>query len=77
MEYHNGPMYIQIYVTLMHIFICYLLTIVCELGIDGPPVAMTLSNFNGFVVMWIYIELLAKKDPKIRAAWFLPNKSCF
>ena len=77
MEYHNGPMNIQIYVTLMHIFICYFMTIVCDLGIDGPPIANTLSNLNGFVVMWIYIEFLAKKDPKIRASWFLPNKSCF
>ncbi len=77
MDYHNGPMNIQIYVTVMHLVICYLVTITCGMGIDGPPLAMTLSNLNGFVVTWIYIEWLAKRDPKIRAAWYLPNKSCF
>jgi Na+-driven multidrug efflux pump len=47
------------------------------MGIDGPPLAMTLSNLNGFVTTWIYIEMLAKKDLKIRQAWFLPGKSSF
>lgn len=77
MEYNNGPMNIQIYACIVHILICYFLTITCELGIDGPPIANTLSCFNCFAALWIYIEILAKKDPKISASWYLPNKSCF
>jgi Na+-driven multidrug efflux pump len=70
-------MVIMIYTTAGHLVFCYILTITFGMGIDGPPAASTLSNFNGFVVTWLYISRLAKKNDEIKAAWYFPDKKCF
>jgi multidrug resistance protein, MATE family len=69
-------MNITIIVIFVHIPLTYLLTITFGLGIYGPPIALTISDFIGFFATIIFIQHNTKTDEKLRAAWFWPTKSC-
>jgi Na+-driven multidrug efflux pump len=50
MKYNHGPMMIQLYLTALHIPLCYILTITFDMGIYGPPIALLLSDIKSFLI---------------------------
>jgi Na+-driven multidrug efflux pump len=43
--YQNAPMIIQIIVAVFHIYTVYLTSINFEMGVYGPPIVISISNF--------------------------------
>ena len=43
--YQNAPMIIQLIVATFHIITVYIVSIIMGLGVYGPPLVITISNF--------------------------------
>lgn len=76
MEHQREPMIIQMIVTVLHFFICKILIEYIGLGIFGPPIAISISNINNFVMMHFTTSFIIKDD-KIKQAWFYPNRNSY
>jgi len=71
MGWQRGPMILQLIVSISHIGLCYVLTILSGLGVYGPALSSTLSNLCLLIMMTIYTQRIT--DPRVKQAWFPPT----
>ena len=68
-------MIIQIIVGILHALIIWLLTFVFDMGVYGPPVAISISNLLHFIGMTHYCVI--RKGDKVKQALKMPDKRAF
>ena len=62
MGYQTSPMLVQLGVSLAHYFVTHLLIYEVGMGIDGPALAVTISNINLFIFTFLLTEILGRRD---------------
>lgn len=67
------PMIVITITTILHFLWSYLLVIYLEWGIEGSGIAMSITYFLDFALLYIGISL----NKEIKEAWFLPTKESF
>ena len=68
-------MIFQLIVATFHIVTVYAVSIIFEMGVYGPPLVMSFSNFLMFMLMALYTGHL--KDQKLKEAWHMPTRASF
>ena len=77
MNHQNGPMLVQLGVSVSHYFVTYFLCYDMGMGVKGPALAFTITTINLFVCTALFTEYVGRKDPKIKEAWFMPSRKTF
>ena len=65
-------MIIQLISLPLHIFWCYLLTDLNDLGIKGTAYASIITSLINFIMYWVYSSMFTEKEIR-EQTWFLPR----
>jgi len=72
MGYQTGPMFIQIFISVFHAVITYLLSEAAGLQVMGIGLATTISNLVNMLALFVFTTKFTK--PRLlKEAWFLPK----
>jgi multidrug resistance protein, MATE family len=67
----KAPMFIQLFITILHVGWCYIFIDYLQMGFKGAALAMMISSLLSLIIAYVYTEFRVSKELRDQA-WFSP-----